>query len=289
MPVQSMNLFSREKTPNIDFIDNDFAIFDNIQEVPLYAYPTRLEAAVFAVCLTGSIRVGINLQEYTFVPKSLMMAMPDQIIQRYTCSDDFAGIFIVVSKKFIDEIIPDTQKLLSAFFYVREHPYTLLTAEELNSFVEYHSLLWKKVKMKNNVYRKEITQSLLLSLFYEVCNIFGRNKPQEEIPKSRKQVLFEQFMREMAREYKQTRVLSYYADKLCITAKYLSLVVKEVSGKSAGDWINEYVILEAKTLLKSSQMTIQEISDSLHFANQSFFGKYFKQHTGLSPKEYRKL
>lgn len=83
-------------------------------------------------------------------------------------------------------------------------------------------------------------------------------------------------------------VLPFMQDKLCVTAKYLSLISKEVSGQPAGNWIDEYVILEAKTLLKSSQMSIQEIADSLNFANQSFFGKYFKHHTGISPKEYRK-
>ena len=96
-------------------------------------------------------------------------------------------------------------------------------------------------------------------------------------------------MRVVMENYKQERSVSFYADKLCVTAKYLSLVVKNVSGKSAGDWIDEYVILEAKALLKSSNMTIQEIADVLNFANQSFFGKYFKHHTGVSPKEYRKI
>ncbi|WP_288736647.1 helix-turn-helix domain-containing protein, partial [uncultured Parabacteroides sp.] len=96
------------------------------------------------------------------------------------------------------------------------------------------------------------------------------------------------FMQTVLENYKQERSVAFYADKLCVTAKYLSLISKEVSGQPAGNWIDEYVILEAKTLLKSSQMSIQEIADSLNFANQSFFGKYFKHHTGISPKEYRK-
>lgn len=73
-----------------------------------------------------------------------------------------------------------------------------------------------------------------------------------------------------------------------LTPKHLSGVVKEVSGKTVGEWIDELVILEAKALLNSSSMNIQEIADRLNFANQSFFGKYFKHYTGMSPKEYRK-
>ena len=80
--------------------------------------------------------------------------------------------------------------------------------------------------------------------------------------------------------------MAYYAGKMFLTPKHLSTVVKEVSGKTAGEWIDSLVILEAKALLKSSEQSIQEIADELHFANQSFFGKYFKHHTGMSPKEY---
>ena len=82
--------------------------------------------------------------------------------------------------------------------------------------------------------------------------------------------------------------MSFYADKMFLTAKHLSTVVKEISGKTVGEWIDELVILEAKALLNSSSMNIQEIADRLNFANQSFFGKYFKHYTGMSPKEYRK-
>ena len=82
--------------------------------------------------------------------------------------------------------------------------------------------------------------------------------------------------------------MAYYAGKMFLTPKHLSTVVIEVSGKTAGEWIDSLVILEAKALLKSSEQSSQEIADEPHFANQSFFGKYFKHHTGMSPKEYRK-
>ena len=101
--------------------------------------------------------------------------------------------------------------------------------------------------------------------------------------------MFESFLKTVATHYKQQRSVTFYADKLYLTPKYLSCVIKEISGKSAGEWIDEQVILAAKALLKSSNMTIQEISVELNFANQSFFGKYFKQHTGISPKAYRKI
>ena len=96
-------------------------------------------------------------------------------------------------------------------------------------------------------------------------------------------------MRLLSEAYIKELRVNYYAKELFLTPKHLSSVVKEVSGKTAGEWIDVFVIFEAKSLLKSSQKNIQEISDELNFANQSFFGKYFKHYTGMSPKEYRKL
>lgn len=285
--VPTINLSGLEHSGKIDFLGEDFVIFDDLNEIPIYDYPNRIEAAVFAICLKGHIRFSLNLKEYSISPQNMVVLLPEQIVQQHERSDDFEGIFLGVSREFIDDTIPGAQNLLSAFFYVKEHPCTTLTDDELDSLTEYHSILWKKIRMKEHVFRKEVMQSLLLALFYDVCNIFRKHQSVDTGKRSRKEELFGLFMRTVMENYKQERSVGFYADKLCVTPKYLSLVSKEVSGKSAGNWIDEYVILEAKALLKSTNMTIQEIADMMNFANQSFFGKYFKHLTGLSPKEYR--
>ena len=99
--------------------------------------------------------------------------------------------------------------------------------------------------------------------------------------------LIERFMELVYENYRTERLIGFYADKLCITPKYLSKLVKEHTGRSASDWIESHVILEARAMLQSSDMTIQQIATSLNFSNQSFFGKYFKRATGISPKQYR--
>ena len=104
----------------------------------------------------------------------------------------------------------------------------------------------------------------------------------------RGEVIFEEFM-ELVRQYsKQERNVRFYARRLNITPKYLSTVSKDVSGKTAARWIDEAVILEAKSLLRYSGMSIQEIAYHLNFSTQSFFGKYFKQHTGYSPSRFKR-
>lgn len=286
--IRNVDISLIQHLPKIDFIGNDFAIFDDIKDLPILPYPTRLNAACLAVCNKGRCKMHINLREYEMEEGMLCIILPEQIVQQGERSDDFSGSFIAVSRDFMDVVIPTMQQLFPLFFMIKERPCVCLTSEELQSFREYHSFLWSKVKVKDNPYSKEITQGLLMALFYEIYNIYQGHVAKERLPKSRKEDLFEHFIRYVSESYKEERGVSYYAGKMFLTPKHLSTVVKEVSGKTAGEWIDSLVVLEAKALLKSSEMSIQEIADDLNFANQSFFGKYFKNHTGMSPKEYRR-
>lgn len=286
--IPQIDFSSVQKLRRIDFIDNDFAIFDDVSDLAMTGYPNRINAAVVAVCLTGSGKVGINLKEYKIEAGSLLMTLPDQIIQNFDNSDDFSGIFIAVSPMFVDDAFSQMKELLSFMFYIKENPCLALSRAELDCMMEYHSFLWKKVKMKDNIFRREIAKGILSAMFYDVYSFCRKHIPMEGLhPKTRKEELFEKFMREVTLNYKMERSVAFYANKLCLTSKHLSGVVKEVSGKTAGEWIDNFVILEARALLKSSEMSIQEIAEYLHFANQSFFGKYFKHYVGMSPKEYR--
>ena len=287
--IPQVNIASVQGLRRIDFIDNDFAIFDDVSDVPMDEFPNRINAAVIAVCLTGSGKVGVNLREFEVTAGTLLMTLPDQIIQSLGVSDDFSAIYIAVSPQFIDRTFTQMKELLSFMFYIKEHPCIPLSKTEQDCMLEYHSFLWKKVKMKDNAFRKEIAKGILSAMFYDVYNFCRKHMPVDEIrPKTRKEELFEKFMREVSACYKMERSVIFYANKLCLTPKHLSGVVKEVSGKTAGEWIDNFVILEARALLKSSEMSVQEIAEYHHFANHSFFGKYFKHYVGMSPKEYRR-
>lgn len=118
--------------------------------------------------------------------------------------------------------------------------------------------------------------------------ILAHDSPSKnEIKMSRQEIFFGKFIALLTQYHTQERSVTFYAEKLCITPKYFSTLIKKQTGKSAAQWIDDYVILEAKNLLKFSGMSIQEIAYHLNFSTQSFFGKYFKHQTGLSPSEYR--
>ena len=249
-----------------------------------------MEVLTIGLCLEGEGTFNINLQDFQLSSGGMVIALPSQIIEHRQFSPDFKGIFFAVSKSLL-ETLPKVGNLLALFFYLKDYPCFSLTPNEQRTVQEYHTFIRKRLRSKGDLYRREVVLGLMQGFFFELCNIFNNHAPAVTASvksKSRKEYIFERFYETLVESYQSERSVKFYADQLCLTPKHLSGVVKEVSGKTVGEWIDEFVILEAKALLNSSSMNIQEIADRLSFANQSFFGKYFKHYTGMSPKEYRK-
>ena len=275
---------------SIDVVDNDIALFDTESIVSLFDGPSKLEVLSLGLCLGGGTNFNISLRDYELVPGRMVVALPNQIIENRKVSSDFKGIFFAISKNLL-EGLPKMGNVLSLFFYLKDYPCLDLTPSEQELLLEYHSFIRKRLRNKEDTYRKEVAVGLMQSFFYELYNIFRNHVPVVSPAvsnKSRKEYIFEHFYESLIQSYQSERSVKFYADQLCLTPKHLSGVVKEISGKTVGEWIDEFVILEAKALLNSTSMNIQEIADRLNFANQSFFGKYFKHYVGVSPKEYRK-
>lgn len=282
---------SKHIDPNsIDVVDNDIALFDTESVVSLYSGPSKLEVLTVGLCLEGNGAFNISLREFELFPGRMVIALPNQIIEHRRFSSDFKGIFFAVSKNLL-ETLPKVGNVLSLFFYLKDYPCFDLSSHEQEIIGEYHSFIRKRLRNKDDMYRREVVMGLMQGFFFELCNIFKNHAPAAAATvknKSRKEYIFERFYETLVESYQSERSVKFYADQLCLTPKHLSGVVKEISGKTVGEWVDELVILEAKALLNSSSMNIQEIADRLNFANQSFFGKYFKHYTGMSPKEYRK-
>lgn len=275
---------------SLDAIDNDFAILDSSAIFSLFDGPGKLDVAAVGLCQQGVGTIRIELHDFDLKPGCLCLLLPSQLVENRGISPDFKGVFLVISRQILEKL-PKMNNILSFFFFLKSHPLLELSNEQQGVFEDFHRLIGKVVKNRENSYRREAVLGLLQSLFYELCHIVHLQVPSETMAlnvKTRKEEIFESFFRLLNVSYQSERSVTFYADKLCLTPKYLSAVVKEVSDKTVSDWINQFVLLEAKALLKSSTMNIQEISDRLNFANQSFFGKYFKHYAGVSPKEFRK-
>ena len=269
----------------IDAIADDFALFEDIHDVPLFDFPTRLDCIIVAVCIEGYIEMGINLKQHTLNKNEFAITLPENILQLFKISDDFKGRFIVMSREFLSNSNIELSNVINAFLYLRGNPITGFTNDSLEIFIEYFNLIKHRMVIKEVNVKREIAIHLLQALFIDITRQLAINI--EKVEKTRKEIVFEQFMKQVFIYYKQERSISFYAEKLCLTPKYLSSIIKQATGKLAGEWIDACVVLEAKMLLKCSEKSIQQIAEELNFANQSFFGKYFKHHTGMSPSKYK--
>jgi len=286
--LEDFDLAQYRESCNVEAIDRDFAVLDDIGKSPFFEYPTKISVAVLTICLKGTFEVSIDLKHYVVTENQTIIIRADQILQYHHISDDFSGRFIVMSQNFLDMFSIDIGEKYSIFLFLKDNPVSQCSQQEIEIFMDYYTMLDKTVKMSDNPNRKETVKYLLLALRHVLKNSPRRLQDVQKVPYSRKNEIFESFYKLIRQHHKKHRTVSFYADKLCLTPKYLTTVIREVSGTTAHDWINEYVILSAKALLKSTAMTIQEISNELSFANQSFFGKYFKQYVGMTPMEYRK-
>jgi len=142
------------------------------------------------------------------------------------------------------------------------------------------------INHRSNDYKRDAIKHLLSSLLISI-HWFANKGLEKPAQASRKQELVHEFFTLIFEHYKEAKDVTFYANKLCVSPKYLSTLVRKETDRTAKDCIDHYLILESKVLLNSS-FTIQEISQQLNFPNQSFFGKYFKKHTGMSPLNYRK-
>jgi AraC family transcriptional regulator, transcriptional activator of pobA len=264
-------------------IDNDFILLESAFISTSFKYPFKTDAIAAIIVLKGTTKGKINLKPYTTTAPGFIILLPDQILEYEYISEDFSGLFIVMSKKFSSNL--NFEGSFPLFLSIRNNPFISMTNDEIEVLAAYYDILKRAVQKVDNPNRIEVVKYLIKAFFYSTSYEYHK---LEERKRTKNEVLVENFLNHAQAHYKEHRGVEFYADKLCLTPKYLSKVIKENSGMSANEWVDSYVILEAKALLKSTNKTIQQISEELNFPSQSFFGKYFKRHVGVSPKDYKK-
>ena len=259
-------------------------------------YPVRFDGFMIFYLKQGHFTVDVNLDSYDVHPNSLMIQVPGNIVKvsHYDKDriSDLELAFVLVSKDFMQSIRFDFPKVFQDGIRLLDNPCITLDEFQRSLANDYFNLAQKIIgaPLTN---KKEIIGSLLTSLTYLSTSVWAQQvdearKKSDSQRSARLNQVFEQFLALVNEYHCSERGMSFYADKLCLTPKYLSKLVKQASGKSAPDWIDEFVVLEAKNLLKHTDLAIKEIVYRLHFPNQSVFFRFFKTHTGMTPSEYRK-
>lgn len=251
--------------------------------------PFKADVTTCIIYIQGSVRFRINMKEFRAEAPCMIIMPYNAIIETIEKSDNLVARAIIMSRSFTDSLFSTQANISPLQVHITNNPIIDLKGAE-DSLINYYSMLKNLICYSQSPFRLEAAKHLTLALFYA----FTGQKHAESIPDSashkheRKDEIFEEFLELLRQNYKAERELTFYAEKMYLSPKYLSRAVKDASGKSASEWIDEYVVTESKALLYSTNQTIQQIADSLGFESQSLFGKYFKRVTGISPRSYRK-
>lgn len=278
-------------------IPGKLAIIDNLEEKSYEhieqqdkSFPIQLDMNVCFLCTSGQIDLEIDLNMYTLHEGDAAMILTGSFLRVIRIKDSARIAFIAINSDFL-KYVGNVKTVIEHVNKVKRMPVSHMEPDMMEESLMIYNEIKKKLSNPDYRFKEEVAKSYIQIM---LCNFFDRfvlknETTEEQAPKSRKEELFKNFIKLVKDNYLNHRSITFYADKLCVSPKYLSSVVHKVSEKYATDWINQYVILEAKSMLRMEDTNIKDVSNHLNFANQSFFAKFFKKHTGYTPKEYKAL
>lgn len=259
-------------------------------QMQVFRFPCRIDAFIIGVGTEGETSVSFNLHEFRLKKDSMFIFTPKNILQ-VNSQQYFKADVIAISPDFMRRINIDIKNMMPLFLKFVENPTLALTPEESRSMRGMIAQIERETRGPETHFSFDIVSGLIAATIYKVGDIMyhylAEHPEGQNNSHNRAEEYFKQFTHLLGEHFREERSVGFYARQLCITPKYLTTLIKRISGQSVSEWIDNYVMLEAKTLLKYSTMSIQEIAYYLNFPNQSFFGSYFKRNTGMSPSQYK--
>ena len=272
----------------VSHVDDDLLLVEDLSQVPKANVPRRNHDIIIGLCLVGESNYTLNTEEHIVRPDDALIIPNGQVIDSCVRKPGTSGVGIMMSPDFFQEVVGDMREISSLILFSRNHPVFRLSARERVSIMNYFRLIKEKVDDDALLFRKDVVRHIVAAMICEIGNAIDRIQHNSEPAATRADAIFTDFIRLVEQNYKQERRVSWYGEQLCITPKYLSEMVKQVSRRTPNEWIDTYVTTELRVQLRSTTKSIKEIARDMNFPNQSFLGKYFKEHVGMSPMTYRK-
>ena len=238
----------------------------------------------------GELTATIDYKTYKATNNTIIALAPFKVLTGLSASDDFCGYLLAFSKKFMEDTAFNRNPpiSISQLLAADTSPLKQLVSTEMNIIKICLDRVLYYLKHEEHNLRKELVKNTFYTFILESINILFDKEPKKDtVENSVKKVHIQKFVELLVKHAEQEHNPSFYADKLCISVQYLSLILKEVSGRTANTWIANFIVTRAKAMLRKPDITIQQITESLNFSDQSSFGKFFKKHVGISPKKYR--
>ena len=248
----------------------------------------RLDGIVVILCEEGELTLSIDHRMFTARRNDIVIGVPEAVIGKAEASHDFKFRGLFMSLEYAFRMLPVSVRSWNFKVFFDQNPRISLGEAAVGTFNLYYGLLKQKLADKQNPYRSNIVDALMQAFVFEFRSTFERFARLSPLLLSSAENIFGDFIDLLSTASPKPRSVAYYADRLNITPKYLSVVCKKVGGKNASKIIDAYVSKDIETLLKSSRKSIKEISNELAFPNTSFFGRYVKKNLGCTPNELRR-
>lgn len=283
--------FSQSAEISTSYLDEDLLIIDNIK-VLANPDPVRLKMNMLACCLQGYAAALLNGQRIEVSKGEIFACPPETTVDFIEVSDDFACTALCITNHGIQNILRSHIGLWNQAMYVN-HLRVIKMSELDSKFYDKLTALLRlcldtaDMELASwNPFRRELMETLLKSGLLVVCNVF-RQSARQENSSSSSDALFNRFLDILQHLEAKHQPVDFFARQLCITPKYLTIICKRHSGKTAIEWITEYTLSDITYYLRSTRLSVKEIALKLGFNNTSFFGKYVKEHFHMSPMKYR--
>lgn len=272
-----------------NYYDDDIIIIDNVKDLvaPKFA---RVDMNALLVCTAGKAQFDLNGSPMTLARNQLLLTPVNTTLSNFLFSADFEFIILLMTNRILLSFLREKMSIWNEVLYVHKlHVLSLNNKDDLEFFSHFYNLLKLNYETtRHRLFRTEVLQSLLRGGLLGLCGILkemvDEAAPQ---PTMRNNHIFQQFIDLLAATPVKHLPVNYYAQRLCVSPKYLSAICKRYSGKSANRWITEQVMEDIRFYITETEKSMKEISNELGFPNPSFFGKYVSIHFGLPPQQLR--
>lgn len=292
--MQIFNMRNNLKNFSIGDITSlvDFSLLDNFiisggdRKMPnlFLEYPHSTEGVAISICTKGYGKAKIAFREREITPRTLIMLIPDLIIEPLEISEDLSLKTIFFSYDFISGLqLPAHFNIIGK---IMASPCINLSNEDYVTLLGYYVFIEEQYVRDIPKYKSIIIKSLLFALAGEIISLYS-NHDAKFLSNNHTEKMINSFMELLLKNYKSEHNISFYADKLCVTSKYLMTLIKQKTGKPISTWIKCALIAHSKRELKTTDKSIFLISEELNFSSTSQFCRYFKKHTDMTPKQYR--
>lgn len=273
---------------SVDYQDGDLAILTDIRQIPEFS-SMKMGMNVILFCLKGKLQFEVNGRQITVRERELSIVQSHVSVGNLMVSPDFQCRIACMSDRLVKQQLRGYITIWNRALYVNNtNIFRIPEDQPLEQTGHFYELVNFYFTRPRKRFRQEVIGSLLRCFLLDICELMEEQTAVETSSvHSQGDQLFNRFLQILSESQVKRQTVESYADQLCVSPKYLSAVCKKTSGKTAMQWINEYVMEDIRYYLKETSLTIKEISTTLGFPNLSFFGKYTKRSIGMSPKEYR--